>query len=481
VKDNVPAMCESACKAPLCPKPSKTGAGDSFLRACEKLAAPLASVNTLKIRTKKHDMPEGYTFGEFFGDHKPYMRWWDTGNEAAVPGVFTDAAGSIAANAQNLCSVEGSNDTIIGVGGVDRSCKYGGWGTGADRVREIGCGTPETTIKIPPVDSNAGWEELKLYQTYAYNRFHLNCLAQNEKLFKAGSAEEWVARMIGRPVQGIDKQISQTVDTVTYPDMWRGYISASDTKNPDGTPKKDSDPAERFPYFGRGKDIASAKQEVDKGVLTGLDNAQVGDVIYLPESIQNDPNNPRLPVLAVVVEVQTKKNTPNITPGVGEYVKVKDYNYGKYPDACGNTNQWGIGPERYIYKVSRMPAQVYEQIYYSKKPITGLPIQPSMMGGCDPATASISLSDENGVYFTPAVNDDNNTNCVIEWSTSCTEDPDMEYCEAPLNEWNSFQIFRPCLAGGLEECVNPPQVTTTNNPTGGGGSSQGLAPVTPGQ
>ncbi len=53
---------------------------------CNYVARPLSGVNTLKMRPATDEnfpngVPEGYKFEDYFGDHKPYMRCWDTNTE----------------------------------------------------------------------------------------------------------------------------------------------------------------------------------------------------------------------------------------------------------------------------------------------------------------------------------------------------------------------------------------------------------------
>ncbi len=463
--DNRPDMCNTACQpgAPgttgACPAPSShitpQGSGglpglpnDAFEHSCEFLAAPVTPLNVVKLRDSTKltgdqvNQPEGYKFSDFF-INKPYMRWWDTGNESSVSGTKVD-----------LYCDAGAHDTIIGVGSTQNNCRYGGWGS----KRSVSCnaapgGIPGTaaipaaaggSLSIPAADAIGGWEELKLYQLNSDLRFHLICLAQNEKTFKQFGAEDMILKGLGVNKPAHDAQNNKTEED--YPgSSWRGYISA---------PNDD----QRFPnLFHTGAKGA---------VMTGLDNAQQGDIIYLDQKYQDGTagNGSNLPVLAVVLGVHTHSKVPTMGATEGEWVRVADFNYGKYPDACGNTNSLGIGPQRYIYKVDRMPYDVYEQVYYSKT---------------DPANCpAVQLSDDQGVYFDPASMDpaDTDTQCLLQpkgstslfynaegFSFLCGDDVNMQHCQTPDpkvdtnynvgDQWGNYKVWRLCQENGFKDCT----------------------------
>ena len=86
-------------------------------------------------------------------------------------------------------------------------------------------------------------------------------------------------------------------------------------------------------------------------MLTGLDNAQPGDILIYDEQVF-DPAKKRLPLVAYVTETNNKRSYRRTDPATGadvfepvvgpNFVRVMDYNHGKYPDVCGVTDSWGI-------------------------------------------------------------------------------------------------------------------------------------------
>lgn len=113
---------------------------------CEDLRRPFTPINKLKMRYHNVDepdydplkdgAPEGYTFYEYFGNHMPYPRLWDTGKS-----LQTNTAANN--NTQPPNDTKGQHTTIVGVGREgaiekaddtakkkheDQRCKMGGWG-----------------------------------------------------------------------------------------------------------------------------------------------------------------------------------------------------------------------------------------------------------------------------------------------------------------------------------------------------------------
>ena len=338
--------------------------GEKIKKCCDRISKPLAPLNALKLMKNDGKRPEGYVFKEYFGNHRPYMRWWDTGAEA----------GGTNRSEPDLYSKEGSDDAIIGVGTEKQSCKYGGNGGGAN-----------------PITS---WAELKLYQARVFRDYNLNCLGSYEKLYKWGGSEEFVlARAGGEYSQRVAKGTYFTTVNRQFPLGWRGYISDPDVNS-------------RFPNMFSTDKVAGAM------VNGGLDEAQAGDIImYDPDLFAAGAK--RLPLLAYVTQANNKasyrEKPVGGAPGAQrtvqglEYVKVMDYNHGKFPDVCGVTDNWGIGQERTIYKTA-LPGEI-ETLFLKRE------------------------------------QDANNNATKEHIPTRTCEDSDMGYCIEPL--WSRIKIYRP--------------------------------------
>ncbi len=374
----------------------KANCGGSMAGACEKLRKPYTQLNKLKMRYHNPDdeedkdgdnialkdgVMEGLTFSEYFGNHMPYPRLWDTG----TPLLNSPATNG---NAQPPLDTTGQYTAIVGVGreasakaaaknapadadGIkpedkytDQRCKTGGWG-----------GVMGITIPWQPVsfagvnfilpDPITSWTELKLYQARTNRTIGMSCLGRYEKVFKPGSAEnlilmaagaDWSKLIVskcpqtggGRTGQCTYMTLKQYSDagkpenseTTLYikdlkndlwPNSWRGYMAAENVDN-------------QFPSFG------------DAGALvdTGLDTVEQGDIILLPYGAGGDAASPGLAKLALVIET----NTPNDSDCMAKkncYVKVLEPDNGKWPDVCGTTDTWGEMKARYYYKSGHLP------------------------------------------------------------------------------------------------------------------------------
>lgn len=268
---------------------------------CAPLRAPVVAINTLKIRTNnKFNFPygvaEGLSFKEYFGDKlfsgqvpMPYMRWWDTGK----------SAGGKEEGKQDPENTLGGLDAIVGAGREGENCVMGGDGVAAG-------GTP---------DPNTSWAELKMYQMNTFTRSHAMCLGKYEKVFKPLGAEEFVLAKAG----GLFRMAvpGKGESTQAWPLGWRGYVS-------------EPFQSKRFPNLNG----------AEKGNISGgLNMAQAGDIVYWDDQYATK----RLPHAAFVTEIG-KDDAGN------QWVRVVEQNYGKYPDACGNTNALGLKSERMMYK-----------------------------------------------------------------------------------------------------------------------------------
>lgn len=343
---------------------------------CRDLRAPYTPLNKLKMRyhdpeeeddiVLKDGVQEGFRHKEYFNNRMPYPRLWDTGR--SIQRNETDQ--------QDPLDVHGQHTAIVGVGHEatpesededsgdddedsregkknalikqDQRCLYGGWG---GNVNMGG-----VNISVP--DPIASWTELKLYQTRTLRDLNISCLGRYEKSFKIGSAENMVLSALGAEyTRGIltkpdgsggytyqslaeyreagggssDEKLYSQLKNEAWPLAWRGYLSA----------KKNE---QKFPNFPGGS--ASTK--------TGLDNAELGDIVLMPEGTSKSGDRKGLPKLAIVAEVNL--------PGKSDcedrkncYVRVIEPDNGKWPDVCGTTDTWGEMKTRYLYKSGMLP------------------------------------------------------------------------------------------------------------------------------
>ncbi|MCH2546980.1 MAG: peptidoglycan DD-metalloendopeptidase family protein [Alphaproteobacteria bacterium] len=353
--------------------------GDSGGDCCYKATAPVAPLNTLKLRpgydgeakvvgainanqrqrggwpgvrvddsnseglkgeggnvnpsAANPGIPEGYTFHEHFRDHRPYMRWWDTGAES----------GNILMDSAEAESIDGSYDALVGVGVEKNSCGYGGWGD------------PELS------DPNTSWMEMKLYQARSQYMTGLRCISRYEKMFKRGAAEDYVLSLAGGNFySALTGTTSTSATSILWPLGWRGYVS-------------EPVQALRFPYLISMPPTATGgtpQYTNATGALIGggLDQALPGDILIWDEAVVGEN---RMPHVAYVVAANNEAMQRGMSGGganpdyvltpkrffppperdeVTPHIRIADYNFGKYPDVCGNTNWWGVGPERTLYK-----------------------------------------------------------------------------------------------------------------------------------
>jgi len=358
---------------------------------CKELRRPLVMVNKLKMRYHNPDkpemmalpagVPEGLTFKEYFTDHMPYPRLWDTGTSiqkdkpsdvkfqepmdyegqyTAIVGVGREAKLD-SGNGSGSASSSGSNgDSGNSGGGADERCLAGGWGG------DVSFGG--ISIKTP--DPITSWTELKLYQSRTLRNKRVSCIGRYEKVFKPGSTENMVLAAAGGEIPVIIvsscpknnsdpaactyKSLKEYKDagsanagqsnmvTITkykqvgVPLGWRGYLAS----------KND---ATRFPKFGGAKGTT----------ITGLSKADLGDIVLFPKGSGPDNGKPGLPKIGLVRETningdcEKQKNC---------YVQVFEADNGKWPDTCGSTDNWGEMKTRYLYKPGFMPTNMVDSL-----------------------------------------------------------------------------------------------------------------------
>ncbi len=310
--------------------------GVPMRQICNYVARPLTPINTLKMRNRlignnfPEGVPEGYGFREYFGIHKPYMRCWDTNTECGTTSQTFDAGGETLLYDPN--NILGSQYAIMGAGREGESCTIGG-GAGVD-----GVANPD------PISS---WSELKLYYVRS-QRKGIKCLGMHPKMFKSENAEDMMLRQTGAQWQEAvltspnspNARTFSSYITRTWNYGWRGYVS-------------DPNPAQRFPNLGK---VAPISQ--------GLDNAVKGEMLIYDSDIvmQGAPGTWRNPYVAFVKDAVNERFVNEIQNAAIaatldrelDRVQVSAFNHGKYVDACGNTDDLGMGADYTMYK-SRLP------------------------------------------------------------------------------------------------------------------------------
>ncbi len=378
--------------------------GTDMASICRDLRKPFTPINKLKMRYHHPADPddsdgnnvvlkdgelEGLSFNDYFGNRMPYPRIWDlgqslqrgatadsndqppldtTGQYTSIVGVGREASAIVASNS-TPADADGRRPADIY---TDQRCKTMGWmGAPPTPFSEVSFGG--MIIDVP--DPLTSWTELKLYQARTSRNVGLSCIGRYEKVFKPGSAEnlilsatgaEWQRTIITRcnrsSVGTVDKAscVFMTLqeyedqgrpadtDTIVYfkqaknelwPNAWRGYMSATDPEN-------------RFPNFG----------SVPAETLTGLDEAQVGDIILLPEGPRGpDAYKPGLAKLALVAEVRNQTNSTDCMAERNCFVKVLEPDGGKWPDVCGSTDTWGEMKVRYYFMPGHLPQQAADE------------------------------------------------------------------------------------------------------------------------
>ena len=420
-KDNVPGHC-SQCVA----LSGDTDANGGVRKCCDNLAKALAGINTLKIRNTRQNpalepVPEGYRFSDYFTApsqsklvggvqqpaiparvvHMPYMRWWDTGTAA---GGTTDAA----MNNNPNCDL-GSYDVLVGVG---TDGNKGANGAKYCRLGGNGNATNYSCYDLPHnVDALTSWQELKQYQARAMRDLSLFCLPQYEKMYKMTSMEDGALYSAGGTYPRVeqnpkDGQIRTLVKP--FPIPWRGYLS-------------DNAPNDRFPNFNGGA--------AEGQTLVGLDNAKTGDIIYMTydDVAPATPGVQLNPFIAVVFDT-------NLAGKCDDHIEVYMINNGKIPDVCGNTDEYGRGQPRKIYK-SHLPADVYEKLYQAGEQAMICDPQANNETNYTVTVGITGLDDGAGLGFSA------DGDCKDPKMGVCMFDADVTRPKTDI--WNRVRIYRP--------------------------------------
>lgn len=400
--------------------------GKSMSVLCKDLRAPYTPINKLKMRyhnpegdeaaiVLKNGVAEGLSFTDYFGGkskeepaHMPYPRLWDTGR-SIQKNTSTD---------QDPMDTEGQYTVIVGVGREakpgqddDQRCLYGGWGG------DVSVGG----FSFAQNDPITSWTELKLYQAYTTRETGIVCLGRYEKAFKHRSAENQLLVAGGAVRTGIvqtqcdrdsegrivpgsceSKEVGEGASQAnrdwsnmqyiqdSMPLAWRGYMG-------------DPVAAQSFGKLGAGG-----------GFITGLDNAQCGDIILMPTGggRNGDAASRGLPKLARVAcdagaRSETAASGVRATPEGGKFIKVEEPDNGKWPDTCGTTNVLGEMKTRLLYKPGGMRKEILATVER------------------------------------------------LNWTKSCS-DTGLSECE--MEPWNELQIYRPLndVRDGADEAGGAP-------------------------
>lgn len=281
----------------------------------------------------------------------------------------------------------------------DERCMMGGWG------KDASCGG--MSFKKP--DPMTSWTELKAYQARTTSDYSISCIGRYEKLFAPGSAENKVLMRAGGIYErevcskkgsdgtyttcgsgsggsssgssgggsgggGNSKEFRENRQQ-TWPLAYRGRMCTK--KEFDEDEKKDCKERTCFPFFG-------AQDGKCPELKKGLDEAKPGDIIMMfaggakeedsssgsgssssGGSGGNDGSKkPLMPTLAYVKSAHNQASTKDTNKPCSSdkncNLIVETANDGQFPDACGNSFNWGANLSRVLYKKDNMP-ESYKQ------------------------------------------------------------------------------------------------------------------------
>ena len=338
----------------------------------------------------KGGVQEGLWHKEYFGNHMPYPRLWDVGNSIQKAktnggqnatddyGMYTAVVG-VGREGEPGEDSEESADGGTGGGAEgeeeeekkkkDERCLYGGWG-GDVSFGGLSISTPD------PVTS---WTELKLYQAYTTREQNVVCLGRYEKAFKYRSSENQALLSAGSVTTGIVKTECD-VDTSVKPNRTKletcKYIELNKDEKDDAAGESVSEDGKKWtslqyvqeswplPWVGYMSDPDSSLQfpnlPGDAKLVTGLDNAQCGDIILMPYGAgkKDDAKTRGIPKVAHVICEEGEKTDKNLSAirkiDGKHYIEVLEADNGKWPDVCGTTSMMGEMKTRKLFKPGEM-------------------------------------------------------------------------------------------------------------------------------
>jgi len=349
--------------------------------------------------------------GKLLGYHMPYLRWWDTGVSALNPrhgGSFVNTLGGF--------------DALVGVGREERSIDDG---KDSKRLAEEIGGTAPPEVMKPQMEQQGrigGWTELRAHEMWTIRRSNLFCVGRYDKLMKPGAQESIALAKAGSGYS--------TKAGTQFPWSWSWLGYAGDTHG------------QGFPSaFGNGTWTAQ-----------GLDNALPGDIIAYTIN--------GMTVLAYVTDIGGYALPDSELPLPDQITATFDFNNaryrlgkdttgkilhptrihvitwdnGKYQSATGASINWGMGPERTIYKnlVPRSYRQeicnkTFRALTYYMKDINTPPTDYSCLKAADDEL-------DAGKCMRPD----------LKCQPSCA-DPDYNSCVLPnsIYDWEMASVFRP--------------------------------------
>ncbi len=339
------------------------------------------------------------------GVNMPYMRWWDTGAAAGNTTPIVTSPSSTSSGTPtstvgtpwkygSFINTLGGWDVIVGTGregrdtdeqkdtnkrSTDFQWTTGTQGLGYQHGREAG--------------NLGGWDELVMHQMYTMRFHNLNCIGRYEKLFKDGDADNYVHYATGGSFANKKEQ------SYPWPIGWRGYA-----------------------------------MDLNRGIQANgynLDYAMPGDIVLFNFDYMRTPayveNIGFPPDFEAYVRAMGPNDIIRFNESAGRWeilangqmvtqwahpdrIYVSAWNFGKFPDSTGITNQWGTGPTRVIFR-NRVP-----DTYLLGNDVT-IP------------SAKVPLFDQSGH--------------MIDWQPSCT-DPDYTVCVLPRDviDWQNTQLYR---------------------------------------
>lgn len=312
---------------------------------------------------------------------------WEDENEKAFATLFGITS---EAYAQSSGKKPGSNQK------KDERCMMGGWGGN----------TSCAGMSFKKPDPMTSWTELKAYQARTTQDYSISCLGNYHKLFAPGNATDKALMRAG----GVyEREICSRKDSKgnsttcgnsgsssggsggsgssggsqgkdfwekrqqNWPLAYRGQMC--DKKRFDEDEKKSCDQRQCFPFFG-------AKNGKCPQLKTGLDDVKPGDIILMfgggvkeqsssggsssgSSGSGNDDDKPLMPTVAYVKSAHNKASTKDYKDCSQDKncnLIVESADDGQFPDACGNSFNWGTGLSRTLYKPGNMPESFKEKL-----------------------------------------------------------------------------------------------------------------------
>lgn len=290
---------------------------------------------------------------------------------------------------------------------TDERCMMGGWG------KNTNCGG--MNFKKP--DPMTSWTELKAYQARTTQDYSIACIGNYHKLYSPGNAEGKALMRAGgvyeREICSRRNSDGSSTDCGAssggsssssgssggsggssggsgngkpfwekrqqqWPLAYRGRMC--NKKDFDEDEKKDCKERQCFPFFG-------AQDGKCPELKTGLDEAKPGDIILMfaggvkeedssgssgggsssggsssggssSGGGSDEDKKPLMPTLAYIKSAHNSASTQQYKPCSQDkncHLIIESADDGQFPDACGNSFNWGAALSRTLYKPDNMP------------------------------------------------------------------------------------------------------------------------------